>query len=154
MLHDPSPLALDLLLLSIRVLVGGFFLLYRFRWVYEPSNRTWFCPNRAAKLKGALADCGVNPGLASFVAVTEILAGLGLILGLCTMGSAVVLGIIMAYGHRCVVIPGIRKMQPVDILDTMRCWLMWPEPLYLIMCVWLLCTGPGRFSLDHILRGV
>lgn len=147
-------LTLDLLLLAIRVLVGGFFLLYRFRWVYEPSEGTWFCPKRHAKLESALVDCGFSPAFAPVIAITEIAAALGLIFGLFTLVAAAGLGVIMAYGHRCVVFPGIKKMRPVDVLDVMRCWLMWPEPLYLIMCVWIVCAGAGRFSLDHILWGV
>lgn len=154
MTQAAAMLTLDLLLLGIRVLVGGFFLLYRFRWVYEPSNRTWFCPKRHEKLERALGDCGVNPQYAAIVAVAEIAAGLGLVLGFCTLLSAAILGIIMAYGHRCVVIPGIKKMLPVDKLDVMKCWLLWPEPLYLIMCVEIMFAGAGRFSLDHVLWGV
>lgn len=141
---------LDILIFTMRLLVGGFFLLYRFRWFYEPSTATWFCPSRRAKLENAVEDCGFPPWTASYVAVLEVLCGLGLVTGFFTLGSAMILGVIMIYGQRCVVLPGVLKMRPVDTLDAMRCWLMWPEPLYLVMCIWIICAGPGRISLDYL----
>jgi putative oxidoreductase len=41
-----------------------------------------------------------------------------------------------------------KGLAPLDWLDN---FLYLPEVLYIVLFVWLICSGPGRFSVDYVL---
>jgi putative oxidoreductase len=43
-----------------------------------------------------------------------------------------------------------KNLSPLQRLDD---FLYFPETLYVLFFVWLVCAGPGRFSLDYWLAG-
>lgn len=138
--------------LVIRVVMGAFFMLYRFRWFWDPSQPDpWFSHYRKERLASTLRECGYPPQLAPIVAVGEVLAGLGLILGLLTLPSALAIIVIMIFANKCTPRAEIRQMKPVDCVDWFACYLRLVEPLYLSMAFVVLMLGPGRYSLDHLI---
>lgn len=44
----------------------------------------------------------------------------------------------------------LKGLSPLNWLDD---FLYLPEVLYVLFFIWLLCSGPGRFSLDYWLAG-
>lgn len=145
----------DLGLLLIRVTTGAFFLIYRFRWVFDPSavDKCWLSPTRHIRLRNRLCSCGYtdHPSLAAAVAVIEILGGLGLIFGLLSVLSALGLFIVLVFANLCTPKEEIPLMKPVDKVDYVRCYLHLAEPLYLAMAFLIIVAGPGKYSLDYLL---
>lgn len=143
----------DATMFFIRLILGGFFVLYRFRWVYDPSatDRKWFSPSRKSRLIDRLYTCGysANPLLAALVALGEIAAGLAVIVGFLTVPAAMVLLVILVFANCCTPREEIPLMKPVDKLDVLRCYLHLAEPLYLILAIGVIFIGPGMWSLDH-----
>ena len=43
-----------------------------------------------------------------------------------------------------------KGLSPLDWLDS---FLYFPEVLYILFFVWLICSGPGRFSIDYVIAG-
>lgn len=145
---------IDAALLLVRVVVGSFFVLYRFRWVYDPtSDQRWFCPVRRSRLKERIRACryGCSNILPALVAIGEIGAGFALIIGLLSLPSAALLLVILLFGMVCLLPEEIPAMNPVDRIDVVRCTMQWPEPLYAVLCVVVLLAGPGQWSIDALL---
>ena len=85
---------------------------------------------------------------APLVASIELVGGLCLILGLGTRLFAAMLSGVMA-----VAILTLMTQEGVTQLahDTLGDFLYLPEVAFLLIFVWLVFTGPGRVSLDHVL---
>jgi uncharacterized membrane protein YphA (DoxX/SURF4 family) len=148
----------DLALLVLRLVMGVFFFSYRFRWVYDPSQpqgARWFSSYRRQKLIDRLYTCGfgMHPVLAGTVATIEILAGLGLIVGLLAVPSALGILIIMAFANCCEPPEELREMHPVDKIEYVPDFLKLVEPLYFMLAAVILILGPGRWSFDYLLFG-
>lgn len=146
----------DLAQFIIRLVVGGFFILARFRWVYDPSRpqgSRLLCRIRQFTLRKRLATCGYSghPFLAAMVAVTEILAGAFIVLGFLTVPSAAALVIVMCFATRCTAKDEVTAMNPVDRVDVLSKYLFLCEPLYLLLCIQLVLVGAGSYSLDALL---
>jgi uncharacterized membrane protein YphA (DoxX/SURF4 family) len=145
----------DLASLILRCIVGVFFLLARFRYVYDPSiNPSWFASVRHMSLQNKMRKCGLNfmPRLwAEVTAYGELAGGLGLIVGLLTPLAAIGLLVILLPATACTAAEKINRQAPVDGIATVECYLWTPEPLYIALCVAILLLGPGAFSLDHYL---
>lgn len=135
-------------------MLGGFFILARFRWVYDPSRQDrWFNLQRHQSLCRKLQDCGFGSsyGLSCCVALGELLAGAGVLVGFLTpiavSGLAIILaGAILTNSHRKVAQQG-----PVDFLHRAECFLWTPEGWMLLSAVTLGVLGPGAISLDALL---
>lgn len=146
-----SDLVLDAFLLLNRLLLGGFFFLARFRWVYDPSRQDrWFSMERHCSLRRKLAECGFGNswGLSACVAVGEILAGAGLIVGLLTVPAAFAMGLVLiaamvTNSHRKIAAQG-----PVDRIARVESFLWTPEPWMLASATVLVMFGPGTWSFD------
>jgi putative oxidoreductase len=84
-----------------------------------------------------------------FVSSLELLAGILLIAGFLTsLASAALLGD-MAVAILTAKISTIPKgLSPLDWLDN---FLYLPEVLYILFFMWLICSGPGRFSIDYMI---
>jgi putative oxidoreductase len=86
-----------------------------------------------------------------FVSSIEFLSGCLLIVGLLSSlcCAALIVDMIVAIATvRLATIPA--GLSALDWLDDL---LYLPETLYIILLIWLICSGPGRFSVDdRILR--
>lgn len=146
----------DLALFLNRLLLGIFFVSYRFRWVFDPSDPTgdyWFPLARRNRLVNRLCTCGYsnNPLLSATVAITEILAGLGLLVGLLSIPSAFGILAVMVFANCCTPFEEVPAMHPVDRIDIVACYLRLVEPLYLYMALVVILLGPGHWSMDYLI---
>ncbi len=88
---------------------------------------------------------------AYFVATVEFLGGSLLTLGLLSSPACVALMIDMIVATLTEPISTMPKgLSPLSWLDD---FLYLPEVLYVLFFVWLICSGPGKFSVDHWLAG-
>lgn len=149
------PANTDILILIIRLLLGTFFILARFRWFWDPSRTPlcWFNPSRREHLTQKLCSCGygVHPILAGLVAFIEVSAGLGLVVGLLTRLSAFGLAVITGFATYCTAREKVLAQNPVDKVDCVSCYLWRVEGPYLALELALILTGGGLLSLDHFL---
>jgi putative oxidoreductase len=86
-----------------------------------------------------IAFPGFSAGLSTY---TELAGGALLVLGLCTRLVAIPLLVNMLVALFTVSIRNVGSFDEFFELDT---------PLYALFFLWLLFTGPGRASLDHVL---
>lgn len=147
----------DLALLLLRVALGVFFLLARFRWIWDPAQQAhcqrWFPDQRHESLANKLYHCGYshNPYLAGLVACVEIGAALMLIMGFLVPLAALGLAVVLLFATVCTARDKVARQNPIDTVDCICCYLWLVEPLYLIMAVCLMLTGGGAYSLDATL---
>lgn len=145
----------SLALFLARFVLGFFFVSYRFRWFFDvtPQDGVEICsPYRHLKLRQKLCHCGwgMNPELAAFVAISETLAGLGVMFGLLTTLSALGLLLILIVATACTAKEKTLRQNPIDKIDVVNCYLWNPEPVYIVLAVVVLALGPGWFSLDTL----
>lgn len=145
--------------LAARIALGLFFVSYRFRWLIDPSPPDgvhWCSPYRHMTLRRKMLACGFGdvPRLASFVAVVELLAGLGVLFGLLTWLSALGLLVILLVATRCTAREKTLKQAPVDRIDVVSCYLWNPEPPYIVLALIVLCLGGSAWSLDALILAV
>lgn len=143
------------LLLALRVYLGLFMILARFRWFYDPSRpeAPWFNHGRHSSLYRVVCSCGFPFWLvAAAVAVVEVLAGLALVFGLMTVPAAFGMLVILLVATWCKGAEKTAKQKPVDRIDWVSCYLWTPEPGYIMIALAILVLGPGMFSLDHVLE--
>lgn len=143
--------------LLLRLILGTFFVLARFRWVYDPSRTpSLMNPLRHKHFRERLCTCGygTHPLLCGFVASVEIAAGFAVILGLVTMPALCGLLCVLLFATWCTAREKVCAQNPVDQVDCISCYLWRVEGVYITVAVSLLCLGPGTWSLDHLLFGV
>ena len=88
---------------------------------------------------------------AYFVASVEFVGGSLLTVGLLSSVACVALAIDMTVATLTQAMGTLPKgLGPLSWLDD---FLYLPEVLYVIFFIWLLCAGPGRFSLDYWIAG-
>lgn len=144
----------DLALLGQRLILGVFFILARFRVIYDPSRAAegWFPASRVAHLKQKVqCICGYSFPPWWFLAGAELLGGLGVIFGLFTVAAGAGLALVTLFGTLCTWRERVCRQQPADAVDRVSCYLWLPEPIYLLLGVNLALTGAGRYSLDALL---
>ena len=109
-----------------------------------------FVPERREQMRETLVAAHVPfPQLnALFVSTVEFVFGLLLILGAVTPLACVVLSGVMIVAIAATVIRTIRAMSPLGWLSE---FLYLPEVLCLVILFWLLLSGPGQFSVDHLI---
>ena len=92
------------------------------------------------------------PGqLAYFVAGVEFVGGSLLTVGFLSSPACVALLIDMTIATLTSAVSTLPKgLSPLKWLDD---FLYLPEVLYVLFFLWLLCSGPGRFSVDYWLAG-
>jgi putative oxidoreductase len=84
---------------------------------------------------------------AYFVAGVEFVAGSLLALGLLSSPACVALLIDMTVAVLTNSLSAMPKgLSPLSWLDD---FLYLPEVLYVLFFIWLICSGPGKFSVDH-----
>lgn len=151
--------ATDVVQLIVRILLGVFFVLARFRFFYDPSKpvgERWGNRQRHESLTNKMVHCGLRNkpfAWACFVAIVEVLAGLGVLFGLLTWISALGLLIITLVGTRCTARQKVFEQNPVDCVDICSAYLWRVEGLYIGFALLILLGGPGAYSLDALLWG-
>jgi len=89
--------------------------------------------------------------LAYFVAGVEFVCGSLLTVGFLSSAACVALLIDMIVATLTSAVSTLSKgLSPVNWLDD---FLYLPEVLYVLFFIWLLCSGPGKFSVDYWLAG-
>ena len=88
---------------------------------------------------------------AYFVSGVEFVGGSLLTAGFLSSPACVALMIDMIVATLTTAVSTLPKnLGPLDWLDD---FLYLPEVLYVLFFIWLLCSGPGRFSVDYRLAG-
>ena len=85
---------------------------------------------------------------ALFVSTVEFVFGLLLVAGAATPLACVMLGGSMIVAIATTAVRTIKALPPLDWLSE---FLYLPEVLYLVILVWLFFSGPGWFSVDHLI---
>jgi putative oxidoreductase len=85
---------------------------------------------------------------ALFVSLIEFGSGAGLVVGLLTPLCALVLAVDMIVA---VATNRIHSIQAGGVLAWLDDFLYLPEVLYMMILVWLIFSGPGRYSLDGLI---
>jgi putative oxidoreductase len=86
---------------------------------------------------------------ALFVSLVEFACGAGLALGLLTPLCALVLVIDMI---AAIATNRIHSVHANGVLAWLDDFLYLPEVLYVIILVWLIFSGPGRYSIDSLIE--
>ena len=82
-----------------------------------------------------------------FVSSVEFICGLLLIIGLLSSLCCIALIFDMIVAIATVQLATIAK--GLSFIDWLDDFLYLPEVLYIIMFIWLICSGPGRISVDY-----
>jgi putative oxidoreductase len=129
---------------AARVLIGVFFCI--------SGGTKLFVPAQFGVLEQTLVQSHIPfpHANALFVATVEFACGAGLALGLLTPLCAAMLA-----GDMLVAIATnrIHGIQASGVLAWIDDFLYLPEVLYILILVWLIFSGPGRYSIDGLLAG-
>jgi len=90
----------------------------------------------------------VSHASALFVSLVEFVSGAGLVVGLLTPLCALALAIDMIVA---VATNRIQSIQASGVLAWLDDFLYLPEVPYAMILVWLIFSGPGRYSLDRLI---
>jgi putative oxidoreductase len=134
-------------ILLARISVGAFFAI--------SGGNKLLVPSRAKSMFETLAAAGIPlPNFMTwFVSSVELIGGcllaIGFLSSLCC--AALIIDMIVAIATvQLKTIPPGRSF-----LDWIDNFLYLPETLYVIVLIWLICSGPGRFSVDaRIIRAL
>lgn len=89
--------------------------------------------------------------MAYFVSGVEFVGGLFVAVGFLSSLACVALLFDMAVAILTTKLSSIPKgLSPLKWFDN---FLYLPEALYLLFFIWLICSGPGKFSVDYALAG-
>ena len=108
-----------------------------------------FVPERRQQVRRTLIEAHVPfPDFnALFVSTVEFVCGLLLVVGAATQRACAMLACVMDLAIATIAIPNIKASSPADWLGA---FLYLPEPLYLVILIWLFFSGPGWLSIDHL----
>jgi putative oxidoreductase len=125
-----------------RVLIGIFFCI--------SGGTKLFVPAQFGTLEETLVQSHIPfpHANALFVAIVEFACGAGLAIGLLTPLCAAVLACDMTVAIATNRIHGIQASGVLAWLDD---FLYLPEVLYTLILVWLIFSGPGRYSIDGLI---
>ena len=127
---------------AARILIGIFFCI--------SGGTKFFVPAQFSVLEQTLVQSHIPfpHANALFVSMVEFACGAGLALGLLTPLCAVMLA-----GDMIVAIATnrIHTIQSRGVLAWLDDFLYLPEVLYILILVWLIFSGPGRYSLDGLI---
>ena len=132
-------------ILLVRVLLGLFFAI-------SGANKL-FVPSRAQAMYETLVTAEVPfPRMMTyFVSGVEFVGGCLLAVGFLSSLASLALLINMLVAILTTKLSGLPKgVSPLNWLDD---FLYLPEVLYMLFFIWLLCSGPGKFSVDSWLAG-
>ena len=114
------------------------------------GRRKLFVPERREQMRETLLAAHVPfPKFnALFVSTVEFVFGSFLVLGFATALACVMLGCVMIVAIATTAIRNIKAPSPLAWLSE---FLYLPEVLSLVMLLWLFLSGPGWFSIDHLI---
>ena len=128
-------------ILMVRIALGLFFAI--------SGGNKLFVPSQTQTMYQTLVAAGVPfPHLMTyFVSSVEFVSGLMLMAGFLTSLACIALIGDMAVAILTTKLAGLPKgVSPLNWLDN---FLYLPEALYILFFIWLICSGPGQFSIDH-----
>src|SRR5213592_29296 len=109
-----------------------------------------FVPERREQMRQTLIEAHLPfPDFnALFVSTVEFVCGLLLILGALTPLVCALLACLMIVAIATIAIHNIKASSPAEWLAA---FLYLPEPLYLVILIWLFFSGSGWLSVDNLL---
>ena len=125
-----------------RIAVGGMFFLSGFYKLFTAAS--------AEKMQKTMVEAGIAAPrqTAKLVSVCEFLFGALLILGLFTSLAAAVL---LAISLVALITVASKSVEGTSFGYRLSSYLDLPETLLMIILFWLICVGPGLWSLDWAL---
>ncbi len=131
--------------LLVRVSLGLFFAI-------SGANKLFVARSAQVMYETLLAAKVPFPHLMTyFVSAVEFIGGSLLTVGLLSGLACVALLINMVVAILTTRLSAMRKgLSPLNWLDD---FLYLPEVLYVLFFIWLICSGPGKFSVDYWLAG-
>ena len=128
-------------ILLARVSLGMFFAI--------SGGNKLFVASRTRRMFETLAGAGIPfPHFMTYlVSSVEFISGCLLIIGLLSSLCCVALIIQMIVAITTVQLGTIPK--GLSFLDWLDDFLYLPETIYIIILIWLICSGPGRVSVDY-----
>jgi putative oxidoreductase len=132
-------------ILLVRVSIGLFFAI-------SGANKLFVAASRQTMYETLVKAKVPSPRLmAYFVSGVEFLGGSVLIVGFLSSVACVALLVDMLVAILTTKLsPTPKGLSVVDWLDD---FLYLPEVLYVLFFIWLICSGPGRISVDYWLAG-
>ena len=135
----------QLAILLVRVSIGLFFAISGANKLFVPGGTK---PVYESLVK---AKIPLPRLMAYFVSGVEFVAGSLLAVGFLSAPACVALLIDMIVATLTTALSTMPKgLSPLSWLDD---FLYLPEVLYVLFFIWLLCSGPGKFSVDYSLAG-
>ena len=130
----------QLSILLARVALGVFFAI--------SGGKKLFVASRTHQMYETLAGAGIPfPHFTTyFVSSVEFIGGCLLVIGLLSSLCSAALIIDMTVAIITVRLATIQS--GISFLDWLDDFLFLPETIYIIILIWLMCSGPGRFSVD------
>jgi putative oxidoreductase len=127
---------------AARILIGIFF--------FISGGTKLLVPAQFSMMEHTLAQSHIPfpHANAFFVSLVEFACGAGLVVGLLTPLCALALAVDMVVA---VATNRIHSIQASGVLAWLDDFLYLPEVLYLMILVWLIFSGPGRYSLDGLI---
>jgi putative oxidoreductase len=109
-----------------------------------------FVPERREQMRETLVALRIPFAGAStiFVSTVECVFGFLLILGALTPIACVMLGSVMIVA---IATSAIKNIKAPPLLGWLSEFLYLPEVLYVVILFWLFLSGPGWFSVDHLI---
>jgi len=128
-------------ILLARVSLGMFFAI--------SGGNKLLVPSRTRQMYETLAGAGIPfpHFMTYFVSSVEFISGCLLVVGMLTSLCCVALIIQMIVAIATVQLATIPK--GLSLLNWLDDFLYLPETMYIIILVWLICSGPGKISVDH-----
>ena len=127
---------------AVRVLIGIFFCISGATKLFVPAK---FSAMEQTLVQSHIPFPHAN---AIFVSLVEFASGAGLVIGLLTPLCAAVLVVDMIVA---VATNRIHSIQATGVLGWVDDFLYLPEVLYVLILVWLIFSGPGRYSVDGLI---
>jgi len=127
---------------TVRVLIGIFFCI--------SGGTKLFVPAHFTTMERTLAESHIPfPHASAFiVSLVEFACGAGLVLGLFTPLCALLLAVNMIVA---IATNRISSVQAKGVLAWVDDFLYLPEVLYVMILIWLIFSGPGRYSIDGLI---
>ena len=130
-------------ILLARVSLGMFFAI--------SGGNKLFVASHTRRMYETLAGAGIPfpHFMTYFVSSVEFISGCLLVIGLLSSLCCIALIIQMIVAITTVQLGTISK--GLSFLDWLDDFLYLPETMYVIILIWLICSGPGRVSVDHLI---
>jgi putative oxidoreductase len=128
-------------ILLARVSLGVFFAI--------SGGNKLFVPSRTRQMYETLAGAGIPfpHFMTYFVSSVEFISGCLLVIGMLTSLCCAALIIQMIVALATVQLGTIPK--GLSLLNWLDDFLYLPETMYIIILIWLICSGPGKISVDN-----